>query len=250
VVKPHKTRYWLNSPLRKTPEFIEAAANICDLYKQAPELHKQGIHVISNDEKTGMQALERRYPTKPAMPGIPARREYEYIRHGTLCLTANFEIATGKIVMPTIGTNRTEQDYMIHIAQTINSDSTGEWIFIVDNLNTHISESLVRLVAKLCNITDDLGEKGKTGILKNKASRKAFLSNPLHRIRFAYTPKHASWLNQIEIWFSTLSKRLLRGGSFTSLDHLNQRVLKFIDFYNATMAKAYKWTYTGRPLTT
>ncbi len=248
-MKPHKSRYWLNSPLRKTPEFAEDAATICDLYKQAQELHQKGVHLISNDEKTGMQALERRYATKPAKPGVPVRREYEYIRHGTLCLMANFEIATGKIIAPSLGLTRNETDYVDHLTQTINLDPQGEWVFIGDNLNTHLSASLVRLVAQRCGIKDDLGKKGKSGVLKNMATRKAFLSDRSHRIRFAYTPKHASWLNQVEIWFSTLAKRLLRGGSFTSLEHLKQRVLKFIAFYNATMAKAYKWTYTGRPLT-
>jgi hypothetical protein len=239
--------------LRKTPEFVEAASGICDLYAEATELYKQGVHLVSTDEKTGIQAVERRYPTKPAKPGVLARREYEYIRHGTLCLTANFEVATGRIIAPTLGTTRKEVDYVAHIAQTISLDPKGEWIFIADNLNTHLSESLVRYIAAQLGITDELGQdelgqKGKSGILKNQATRKAFLSDPKHRIRFAFTPKHASWLNQVEIWFSTLAKRLLRGGSFTSLEHLEKRIRAFIDFYNATMAKAYKWTYMGRPL--
>ena len=124
----------------------------------------------------------------------------------------------------------------------------GEWIFIVDNLNTHQSESLVHLVADLCDLDEDLGKKGRRGILRSTASRAAFLADPSHRIRFVYTPKHASWLNQIELWFSILVRRLLKRASFTSIDDLKARVLKFIDYFNTTMAKPFKWTYTGRAL--
>jgi len=204
--------------------------------------------VVCCDEKTGMQALERRYPTKPAMPGKSILREYEYLRHGTLCLTANFEVATGRILAPTIGQTRGEDDFVAHVRRTVAIDPDGVWMFITDNLNTHMSESLVRFVAQQLDVDNDLGKKGRKGVLKNKATRKAFLSDPTHRIRFAYTPRHASWLNQVEIWFSTLSKRLLRDASFTSLKHLRDRVVRFIDYYNTALAKAYKWTYTGRPL--
>ena len=138
---------------------------------------------------------------------------------------------------------------MAHITQTISKDPYGRWTFVVDQLNTHQSADLVDLVARECQIEDDLGKKGVRGILQSMATRKAFLSDPSHRIRFVYTPKHASWLNQVEIWFSMLVRRLLTRGSFHSLEHLRERIVKFIDFFNATMAKALKWTYTGRPLT-
>jgi len=248
-LKPHRSRYWLNSPMKDTEQFQGESKVICDLYHEAPKLHEQGKHMLSIDEKTGIQALERCYPTHAASEGKPVElQEFEYKRHGTLCLTANFEVATGKVLAPTIAPTRTEVDFVNHMQKTVASDPEGEWTFIVDNLNTHMSESLVRWVAQQCKIEQDLGMKEKQGILLNMKTRKEFLSDPDHRIRFVYTPKHASWLNQVEIWFSILARRLLRRGSFTSLDHLRDRILKFIDFFNKTMAKPYKWTYTGQPL--
>jgi len=215
----------------------------------APTLHKQGIRIVSTDEKTGIQALERKYPTRPMIPGKVELREFEYIRHGTLCLIPNFEVATGRIVAPSIGPTRTEVDFVAHASQTIATDPDAIWIFISDQLNTHQSEGLVRLVAEQCQIKDDLGIKGKSGILKSMKTRKAFLENESHRIRFVYTPKHTSWLNQIEIWFGILVRKLLKRGSFSSIDDLRLRILNFIDYFNKTMAKPFNWTYTGRPLT-
>jgi transposase len=199
------------------------------------------------DEKTGMQALERIAPTKPARPRLVERREFEYIRHGTQCLIASLDVVTGK-VFPSIGDTRTEVDFAAHIAATIDADPDAPWVFVSDQLDTHKSETLVRLVAERCGITEDLGKKGKTGVLRRKGSRMAFLSDPTHRIRFVYTPRHCSWLNQIEIWFSTLGRRLLNRGSFASTDCLRRTVLDFIDYHNRAWAKPYRWTYTGRPL--
>ena len=254
-LKPHRSRYWLNTPNLDTEEFKADAENICQQYQKAPELHEQGIHLISTDEKTGIQAIERDHPTHAATPnqdelGIE-RREYNYDRHGTLCLMANFEVATGKIIAPTINPTRTETDFVAHIRQTIEGDIHGSWRFIVDNLNTHQSESLVLYVVEQLELeidADKLGEKGKSGILKSMETRKAFLSNPAHRIHFIYTPKHASWLNQIEIWFSILTRRLLKRGNFKSLEALEERIKKFIQFFNETMAKPFKWTFSGSVL--
>lgn len=195
-----------------------------------------------------MQALERLHPTKPVRPGLVERLEFEYIRHGTLCLMANFDVVTGEVVSPTIGPTRTEEDFVAHIEHTLESDPTGEWIFVVDQLDTHKSTKLVELVAWHCDITDDLGTKGKDGILESKKTRRKFLEDPSHRIRFVYTPRHCSWLNQVEIWFSILARRLLKRASFTSLDDLRERVLAFIDYFNKVLAKPFRWTYTGRPL--
>lgn len=215
------------------------------------QLHEQGghtVHVVSVDEKTGIQALERKYPTKPTKPGFDERREFEYIRHGVQCLIASFHVATGKVIESTVGETRTEEDFVAHIERTVDTEPEADWIFVMDQLNTHMSEKLVQFVAERCEIEDDLGIKGKSGILKTMPSRKAFLKNQDHRIRFVYTPKHCSWLNQVEIWFSILARRVLKRASFCSLEDLRQRLLAFIEYFNKVLAKPFKWTYTGRPL--
>jgi transposase len=251
-LKPHLSRYWLNANPDDPEKFAEEVETVCDLYARTPDLHQRGISIVSTDEKTGIQALERKHPTKPMKPGLVERQEFEYIRHGTQCLTVNFQVATGQIIAPSIGPTRKEEDFVNHLAQTIDTNPAGKWIFIVDQLNTHKSEGLVELVIERCGLNideDTLGLKGKSGILKSMATRKAFLEDEGHRIRFVYTPKHTSWLNQVEIWFSILVRKLLKRASFTSVEDLRQRILDFIDYFNKTMAKPFKWTYTGRPLT-
>jgi len=219
-------------------------AEVCDLYAQAGRLAEQGVHLVSTDEKTGMQALERLHPDLPPGPGRVQRREYEYRRHGTLCLTANLEVWCGWVIAPTLGPTRTEADFLAHVQQTVATDPSAGWVFVVDNLNTHQSESLVVWVAQACGLAEDLGVKGKRGVLKSQPSRAAFLSDKGHRIRFVYTPKHTSWLNQVEIWFSILVRKLLRRASFTSVEGLKARVLAFIDYFNRTMAKPIRWLYS------
>lgn len=208
---------------------------------------EQGIHLISTDEKTGIQALERLYPDIPMGPGRVQLREFEYTRHGTLCLTANLEVWCGGIIAPTLGPTRTEADFVAHVEQTVATDPFAGWVFITDNLNTHQSESLVLWVAQACGIEGDLGEKGKRGVLQSQKSRAAFLSEEGHRIRFVYTPKHTSWLNQIELWFGILVRKLLRRSSFDSVEDLKARILAFIEYFNLTMAKPIRWLYSVEP---
>jgi transposase len=247
-LKPHLSRYWRNADPEDPQVFEEEVKTVCDTYLEAQTAYESGRHTVSVDEKTGIQALERLYPTKPTRPGLIERREFEYARHGTLTLIANFEVALGEVIAPSLGPTRTEADFAAHIEQTIASDPEAEWVFVADQLNTHKSESLVRLVAKHCEIADDLGIKGKSGILKSMKTRAAFLQDSSHRIRFVYTPKRASWLNQIEIWFSILVRRLLKRASFSSTEDMRQRILAFIEYFNKTLAKPFKWTYTGRTL--
>lgn len=211
---------------------------------------KLGEATVSTDELTGVQALQRKHPGLPLAPGKVERREFEYIRHGTRSFILSRDVVTGQILAPVCGPTRTEADFLAHVQALVKTCSeVKRWHIVCDRLNTHQSASLVEWVAKRDGIEEDLGVKGECGILASMASRALFLADPTHSMVFHYTPKHSSWMNQIEIWLAILVRKLLKRGSFTSVEDLQTKVLAFIDYYNRTMAKPFRWTYQGKALT-
>jgi hypothetical protein len=246
-LQPHRTRYWLNA--KSDPQKDQKIRTLCAVYHRAQAAAAQGELTFSLDEMTGIQALARIAPDHPMQPGQPVRREFEYERHGTLSLLAGLDVAEGKVqgfCRPT----RNEADFLELVDTLVQAHPQAlRFTFVLDNLNTHQSESLVRYVARDAAIAESvLGVKGKEGILQSQERRASFLSDPTHRIRFCYTPKHASWMNQIEIWFGILVRKVIRRGNFASLTDLQQKLEAFVDYFNRTMAKPFKWTYQGKPL--
>ena len=166
--------------------------------------------MVSVDEMTGIQALEHKFPDKLPLPGLSAARDFEYICHGKTSLIGFLHIASGTMYPPYLNETRTEMDFCEAVRQIIAAAPEKEWVFVCDGLNTHKSEMLVKLAAQECHLGNELGKKGKSGILKSQQSRAEFLHTPSHRIRFVYTPKHSSWMNQIEIWFGIINRKLLK----------------------------------------
>ncbi len=239
AIKPHKSRYWLNS---HDPDFEAKTLEIAKLYLAAPQWHQHGELVICTDEKTGIQALEPKSPTKPVQPGMPALREFEYIRHGTRCLIASLIVPTGKVIGDVLA-RRTSADFSRHIRHVARQfPDTKRFHWVMDNLNTHWSLDLCRTMARLSGVRFD--SKG----LRTGSQRRAFLTDPEHRHVIHYTPKHGSWLNQIEIWFGVLQRRLLHRGEFSSKADLTRQLLAYLEYYNVHWARPYRWTYTGQPL--
>ena len=242
-MQPHRSRYWEHPNIADWDEFAHQVEEICQLRATALHQHETaGIKAVSIDEKPGIQALERDGATLPTTAGKVERREFNSIRHGTQVVTANLDLTTGEIISPTIAESRTEADFVEHIQRLIQSDLAANLIILCDQLNTHKSESLVRLVAQTLGDDQELGEKGKWGILKSMETRQAYLSDREHRIRFVYTPKHTSWLNPIEVWFSILGKHVMARGNFTSREDLKEKIQRYIAYYNLYLAKAWKWS--------
>lgn len=238
-LKPHKSVYWLNS---HDPDFDAKAKAICRLYVDAPGLYQQGRLVICCDEKTGMQILQRKYPTQPVAPGKPEKREFEYIRHGTRAMITSFAVPTGEVVWD-LGLTRTSEDFgkhIGHVAMHFHQFDRFDWV--VDNLNTHWSLEVCEYIAALSDVPFEPRQ------LQTGAQRRLFLTDPTHKHVFHFTPKHGSWLNQVELWFSVLSRRFLKRGDFASPAEFEQRLGAFMESYNARYAHPYRWTYTGQPL--
>jgi hypothetical protein len=238
-LKPHRSVYWLNS---HDPDFEAKAHNICALYLNALRFFEQGRVVICSDEKTGMQILQRKYPTQPLAPGQPEKREHEYIRHGVRALIASFVVATGQVVW-NLGQTRTSEDFATHLATVVQQlPAMQRYDWVVDNLNTHWSLEVCHRVAQWCSVPFVAKD------LHCGAQRRAFLSDPTHQHVFHFTPKHGSWLNQVELWFSVLARRFLKRGDFDSARDFETRLSDYLEIYNTHHAHPYRWTYTGQPL--
>lgn len=249
-LKPHKTKGWCFTTEKDKEAFAKQAQEVCEVYLQAPQNYEQaGIHTVSIDEATGLQANEKRAEALPPKPDQEGKEETQYTRHGTVCLTAAWHVVIGQVIHHTIQQTRNNDDFANFIEEMLRGDPDGKWVIVVDNLNTHSSEALVRLIARLEGIDEaTLGNKKKRkGILGSMKSRKEFLSDPTHRIRFVFTPKHSSWLNQIEVIFGIIKRRGLAGASFKSQQELIDRLNSFIHYFNTTFARPMNWTYTGRP---
>jgi transposase len=237
AIKPHRWHYWLNSP---DPDFYPKMHDIVQLYLNAFKMYQRGEILLSVDEKTSIQALKRRYPTKPLIPGSGELIEHEYKRHGTCCLTAGLEVATGQVI-GMLTPNRPAEVFAEFMQWVFDVYGDATKIHIVlDGLNTHYHELTCRAVAQACNCELPETETGR--------HRREFLTQVGKRVVFHFTPTHASWLNQIEIWFSTLTRKVIRRGDFSSVADLEDTIIGFIEYHNEYLAKPYKWTYTGKPL--
>jgi transposase len=161
AVQPHRSKMWLNTTERDPEKFQREVETVCRTYLEAPtRAATHGTHTVSVDEATSLQAIERNAPDKSVQPASVSKQEFEYTRHGTTTLTTGLDVVTGQIVAPTLEPTRTEPEFVQHVARTVNIDPASEWIIVVDCLNTHASECLVKWVAEQCGLPEDLGKKG------------------------------------------------------------------------------------------
>jgi hypothetical protein len=238
-LKPHRCTQWLHSD---DPDFEAKALHIARLYLDAPKSYQHGELVLCVDEKTSIQALERKHPGRPMQAGRPERREFEYIRHGTRCLIASLVVPTGEI-FGEVSARRRSRDFCRHLRHTAEQfPDAVRFHWVMDNLNTHWNLSLCRCIARLSGVRFE-PKKLRTG-----PQRRAYLSDPERKHVLHYTPKHGSWLNQIEIWLGVLQKRVIRRGNFRSKTDPMRRILAYIAYYNENLGHPYQWTYTGQPL--
>ena len=248
-LSPHKTKGWCFTTEKDQRLFQQQVETVCRTYLEAHQLLiDHNIHTYCVDEITGLQANEKRAAGKRPAPGQCGKHECQYTRHGAVCLTGNWDVVNGQFMYPTIEITRNNEDFARHIDRLIGLVDADGWVFVVDNLNTHCGEALVRIVAKHLGIaSDQLGQAKKSGILKTMATRREFLSDHTHKIRFVYIPKHSSWLNQVEVIFGMINRRVMRGGSFSSKEDLIAKLKRFTTYFNQYIAKPMLWTFTGRP---
>ncbi len=225
----------------QTTAFKERVDKICSHYINiSGGKFDDNTCYYSSDEKTGIQAKSRTH-SRAVKKGYVEKMESEYQRNGTQCLIAGKDLVSGKIESYTIGDTRKEEDYLQHIQDLVRDKEGKKHVIFCDQLNTHKSASLVKWIAKTIGLKEDLGEKGKSGILRSQHTRQEFLEDENHRIRFIYTPKHCSWINQIENWFSIIQKKVIKRGNFPTIGDLKQKIISFIEYYNNCLSKPMIW---------
>jgi len=235
ALKPHRVKEWMNR--KDDPEFEPRAQKVKDVLVQAQQDPSPEKVTVSFDEKTGMQAKERIAPAQPMRPGQPVRLEFEYARHGTLVLFATMLVHSGEVIARTRSnrTNPVTAEVMSELFAELLEAGYKNIDVVLDQLNTHWSVELVKVVARLCGLPEP-----PAAAIKKGPQRRAWLEEPNKPIVFYFTPKHASWLNPIEIWFSVLARKVLRRGSFRSTTDLEGKVHRFIEYFNHKLARPYK----------
>ncbi|MEM6699498.1 MAG: transposase [Bacteroidota bacterium] len=220
---------------------------MCEFILGSVLLKFPNTHVISIDEKTAIQALQRHQGRASESQGGQKRVEFEYTRHGTTTLIAAQNVETGKLVHRHLGQTRNEEDFAKFVEVVVDElPQMDQVVLLSDQLNTHISATLVEWIAEQEEYEPiEIGVKGKSGFLKNMETRMAFLERSHHRIRFIYTPKHCSWLNPIENWFAKVQRHVIRNGNFSSVSELENKILAYVEFYNRCLAKPLKWKFKG-----